>query len=500
LINGIERAELWIILLAQMNKGKLAKAAFWGSTGVIGKQVIVFIVGIILARILEPSDFGLISMIVVFSNLGNVFIDFGFSKAIIQAREINRTELSTIFYFNIFLGLIIAVLFYLSSGAIATFYNQPELVNLTRFISLIFIFNSMSLVQRSLFLKKIDMKSESIIIVAAALLSGGIAITLALTGFGVWSLASKLVLFAFFEACMLWIMSKWVPEIIFRISTLKRFLAFSLNMFGAGLLNFLSQNLDKLLIGKLFNASTLGYFDRAKQFNGFLQESFGRIMGKVMFPVLSERQDDAHEFNLLYRKSINMVGLLFVPLFFSLSLVAEPLILLLLTDKWLPSVPILQILAISGFALPLSSIMVNSIAAKGRAKLFLQIGIIKNSLGLAGILIGSLWGILGVATAITITRYISVLINMYFATRLLKIPFFSQLNELKHAFLIALLIFAGLFILSVRLDVNHFVHLIGFPLAGFSIYFVLVRLFIPDSIRDLQKVLKELKPQNNSNV
>jgi len=468
---------------------RISRAVFWGSAGIIGKQAIIFIVGILLARILEPSDFGLIGMILVFSNLGSVIIDFGFGKAIIQSRDINQADLSTIFFFNLLLGLILAVLFFLASDLIARFYNETELTNLIRFISLIFVFYSISLVQRSLFLKKIDFRSESIIIISAAFISGGVAIAMAMRGHGVWSLAWRLVLNVFIESLLLWAFSKWFPGLIIRFSSLRKFLGFSMNMFGAGLLNFLSQNLDKLMIGKLFSASILGYFDCAKQFSAFLQDSFGRILGKVMFPVLSERQDQTQDFLLVYRKSIILSALFFIPLFFSLVLISEPLIVILITEKWLPSVPILQILAVSGFTVPLSTIMVNAIAAKGSANLVLRIGIIKNIFYFTGILVGSIWSILGVAIAIVLARYISLFINMFFASKLLKISLLDQLNDLKYAFLFSLVIFASLFFISVRIELSTYIHLFGLPLFGAIIYLILIYVFLPEAVKVFRKVL-----------
>ena len=472
---------------------RLVRATIWSTIGISSRQTIVFVVGIILARILEPSDFGLIGMVLVFATLGQVFTDFGFSKALIQSKENSNSDLSTVFYINLLSGILFATLFFLSSGLIARFYERMELVNLTRFISLIFIFNSLSIIQRTLLYKRIDLKSESAVLIIAALISGGVAIYLGYNGFGVWSLAIKLVLQSLLEAILFWIFNRWTPRLIFSMDSVRKYLKYALNMFGAGLLNIISQNIDKLIVGKLFSAAVLGYYDRAKTFNAFLQQNIGMIYIKVMFPALSEMQDDHETFLRTYRKSISLVSMLSIPFFFMLIVLAKPLIILLLTDKWLPAVKILQILAFSGFIFPISGILVNAIAAKGRADLFLKLDAIKTAMLLVGLVIGAIWDIMGVVIAITIVRYFSLFINFFVLSRLIDFSLIKQVRDIAHAFVFAGFMLMVMGLISFLTDMSFLSEVLILPIIGIAVYAVLYLVFYPAILLDLQKIIKALR-------
>ncbi len=476
-----------------MNTNKVTKATLWSSVGIFGRQGIVFIIGVFLARILGPEQFGLIAMIAVFSNLGQLFLNFGFSQALIQHSNTSQEDLSTVFFFNLTMGFGFGSLLYLGSYPIANFYSQPELVRLIQFVSLIFVFHAFSIIQRVLLLKKIDFKSETTVIILSSLISGSIAIFLAYRGFGVWALAVKIVLQSFSESFLLWLINNWRPTLIFKISSLRKFLRFALNMFGAGILNNLTQNIDNLIIGKLFAVAQLGFFERSKHFNSLAHRNLGAVFSRVMFPVLSDLQDDNERFIDVYRKTIRMVSFLVTPLFAGLIVIAKPLIVLLIGVKWLPSVKLLQILAISGFAYPLSAIMVNAIAAKGRADIFLKLDIVKSTLGIIGIFVGSLWGIMGIVTAITITGYIGFYINIHVISKLLPISVTEQFKDMAIPIILSTLMLFLLFTISNLNNMNLINELLILPLIGTTFYLITNSIFNRKTFFEIKGIALNLR-------
>ena len=462
----------------------------WSSIGIFGKQTIVFVVGIILARILDPKDFGLIGMILVFSNLGQVFIDFGFSRALIQHKSVTQEDLSTVFYTNLLIGVSFASLFYLSSVLIARFYNQEELIQLVKFMSLIFVFSSISIIQRTILFKRMDLKSESTVIILASLVSGSLAIYLAYSGMGVWSLAVKIIAQSFMEAVLFWLFGNWIPGFVFKISSLKKYFRYAMNMFGSGVLNMLAQNLDVLVIGKIFSANVLGFYDRAKQFNATIQQNIGMVYIKVMFPALSELQDDEAAFKNTYRRSIQLIAFLVIPFFFLLVVLAKPLILILLTEKWLPSVQILQILACAGFIYPIAGININAIAAKGRADIFLKLDMVKTTLFLVALLFGSIWGILGVVISISITRYIVLFIHFIVLSKIIKLPVLKQIQDIFLPFIFGGVMLLALFLLTTIVTIPDIYAIFILPILGLGLYIVLFLIVSPGIVKEFIRVIK----------
>ena len=475
-----------------IDRNKIIKAVLWSFIGIAGRQGIVFLVSIFLARILNPDQFGLIAMITVFSNFGQLLLNFGFSQAVIQHSNISQEDLSTIFFFNISMGLAMCGLLYGASVPIAHFYNQPPLINLTRFISLIFIFNAFSIIQRTLLLKNIELKSETTIIILASLISGIIAILLAFNGFGVWALAIKIVSQSLLESLFFWLMNDWRPSWIFKFASLKKLFRFAANMFGAGIFNSLTVNVDNLIIGRLFTASQLGYFERSKNYNSLMQANLGAVFSKVTLPALSNLQNNSEKFLDYYRKMIRMVAWTVVPLFLLFIIIAKPLVVLLITEKWLPSVVLLQILAASGFIHPISAIIVNAIAAKGRADIFFKLDILKTILYIIGILVGSMWGIIGIAVAISLVAFIGFYINIQQLSKLLHLSLLKQLSDIILPVILGIAMFISLLITQKLSDLNMINQLIILPLSGITFYLVMNYIFNRNMLFEMKRLAFEL--------
>ena len=474
------------------NRKKAIQATGWSLLGANTTQLFVFIVSIILARILEPRQFGLIAMITVFSGWGTLFLNSGFRQAIIQALNPTQEDLSTVFFFNLGMGLLMSILLYFSSNAISHFYQQPQLVDLTRFVSLIFMLNAFSLIQRALLVKNLNLKAESIIMIVSALTSGSIAIFMALNGFGVWALATKILLQAFAESLLLWFIGGWRPSFVFRIGSLERFGRYALNMLGAGIINTMTRNLDNLVIGKLFSATQLGFFGRAKQLNNMAANNVGGALSKVIFPVLSSLQEDEKRFQKTYITMLRVVALVVFPLFLCLVVIAEPLIVMLLTEKWLPAAKLLQILALSGFVYPLSIVMVQAVAAKGRADIFLRLNILKTAVFLLALCVGAFWEITGIVIGLTVARFIGLFFNMREVSKLLDLPIMKQAGDLAIPGILSLLMLALLLVITDigQLDLTN--RLAILPLIGLIFYVITTYFFNRQTLEELKGIAYEV--------
>ena len=268
------------------------------------------------------------------------------------------------------------------------------------------------------------------------------------------------------------VFGKWRPAFVFKFASLQKFFPFSLTMLGIGLFSNLSQNLDKLIIGKLFLATQLGFYDTSKRINDIASQNLGAIFSKVMFPVLSKLQRDNEKFVSIYRKTIRTISFIVIPLFFLLAITAKPLILILLSEKWLPSAHLLQILAFSGFIYPLSAIMVNAIASTGRADIVFSIGIVKNIIYFIGIIIGSFWACTGVVIAITIVSYLGLLINSYAISWLIRLPVNQQFFDIAIPFTLSVLTFIFVLPFYFYFHSNSYAQLFASALIGFLFYII----------------------------
>lgn len=475
-----------------MDKKVIFKALSWNFIGIYGNQGILFAIGIILARILKPEDFGIIAIVLVFSSYGQILIDLGFSNAIIQDKSSSREDLSSVFYFNIAVGFLFFIILFFFSDHLADFYREERLNVITKLMSLLFIFYALTSIQRTLFIKRLDFKSETSIILISSVISGGVSIFLALRGSGVWALVVKVLLQKFLETILFWLKSRWRPVLVFNIKTLKKYFNFSLNMTGATLVNGFTQDIDRLIVGKVFSPGTLGFFDRSKRYNDIVRMNLGNMFGKVMFPVFSDIQNNSEKFMNIYRKSIKMICFLTMPLFFILTAVAEPLIVVLITEKWLPSAQILQVLSFSGFTYPLSAVMVKTLAAKGRADILFRLTTITAVLYVIAIFGGSRWGIFGVAAAITVVNFIGLLINSCAVCKLIKLSILTQFKDVLETVTISLIMLAILLFIPVCISLSNYLNLVILPAAGITIYGVISYFFNRKQIDELKSLLKEV--------
>jgi len=410
-------------MMSSSLKSQGLRALAWDFLGKIAKFGTTFIVTIILARLLQPSDFGLIAMAMVIVMIAMVFTDTGLGSALIQRRRVLSIHYDSVFYFNIFIGGILSLATFFSATWISEFYNNERLIPITQAISFLFVINAFSSMQTNKLRKELNYAALAKANVSSAVLGGIIGIALAFYGAGVWSLVVQVVSRGVFYNIFVWNASKWIPSFMFSFKALKQLWGFGFRMFLSGLIETIYMQLDVLIIGKLFTPATLGFFDQAKKLNGLIvQFSSGSIMA-VMFPVLSKIQNDLPRFQKTVIKTLGIIS--FVAFFLSgvLYLISQELIVLLFTEKWLPTVEYFKILVMSGFAYPVSSLLVNILSSRGNSKDFLRLEIYKKILQSINLGMVFSWGIIGYLYGLLALSILGVSLNILFASREIKLSF-----------------------------------------------------------------------------
>ena len=393
-------------------RSKTISGVFWSAFQKFGAMAISFIANIVLARMLSPSDFGCIGMLAIFVTLSATFIDGGFGSALIQKKEPTEDDYSTIFYWNIFLSLLLYGALFFTSPAIARFYETSLLSPVLRVEGLVLIINALSLIQNNRMRKKLQFKKLALIDITSAILSISISITLAALGFGIWALVAQQLMMCSFSTLFLWIFGHWRPRAVFSWTSFKELFNFGFFILLSNLVNTFCNNIQGLLIGKVYNSSTMGYYSQGKKLEELSSTSISNVVDRVAYPILAESQNDTPRMIGMLRQFITSLAYLTIPLMLLFILVAEPLIVFIYSDKWLPSVPYFQILCIAGIAISLQGINYYAVAAVGKSGRLLVWTLIKRGIGLI-LVVGGLafFGMKGLLAGMVITSYTIYIIN-----------------------------------------------------------------------------------------
>jgi O-antigen/teichoic acid export membrane protein len=417
--------------MEQSLKSKSQKGIIWASIEQYSIQGVQFIVGIILARILSPSEFGVIGMVTVFLALSQTFVDSGFSNALIRKIDRSQTDFSTVFYFNIVISLFIYLLLFVSSPYIADFYNLPILSPLTKILGLNVILNSLMVIQRTVLSINIDFKSQAKTSTIAAIISGIFGIVLAYHGWGVWALAYMSILGTIVNVILLWFISTWRPSWVFSWASFHKLFSFGSKLLASGLLHTFYLQLSTILIGKFFSAQALGFYTRAERLAGMPLNNITLILQKVTFPILSTLQDDAKRLIEIYRKYLKFSSLIIFFAIFFLASVAKPTVLMLIGAKWTDSILLFQLLCFAFLMDHIFSINLNLLQVKGRSDLFLRLEIIKKTISITLIVVFlKFYGVIGICIAKIIYSQIATVINTYYTHKLFGYSYFQQMKDI----------------------------------------------------------------------
>ena len=392
---------------------------------------IQFISGIILARLLTPHDYGCIGMLSIFMVLAESFIDGGFGAALIQKKNPSQVDYSTIFFWNIGMSVLMYAILYFSAPAIARFYNIPILCQVLRVQGVILFIYAFNIIQRNQLRKNLNFKVIAIVTITTSIISLATTIYMAYKGFGVWALVANYIITAAIPAIVFWFYLKWRPTWTFSWRSFRELFGFGFYMFLTHLLNSFSQKIQGLLIGKVYNSSTMGYYSKAESTEKLASYSISQVMSQVVYPVYSSMQDDKEKIGNMIKRMTMTLAFLTFPLLFILILCAKPIFALLYSDRWLDSVPYFQVLCIAGLAACLQSINAQSITAIGKSKTMFIWTVVKRGTGIGLIVLGLLcFGMKGLLVGVVLNEWISYFVNISLVSKYIGYKWQRQIRDL----------------------------------------------------------------------
>lgn len=424
-------------LTAATLEKRAASAAWWSTLEILARYGVQFVVMVVLARLLAPGDFGLIAMLLIFTSIGILLVDSGFGSALIQRQTTTDDDETTVFIFTVSVGLVAAGILALCAPAIAAFFNEPKLVDLTRAMAVVLPLGAFAAVPDALLTMKLDFKARARAEVVASLCSGAVAVLLALRGFGVWSLAWQSIVSIGVRGALLWSYSGWRPRGRYRGTSFRSLFGFGGYMLLTGLLNAMAIRIQALLIGKLFDARQLGYYTLAQNTQQAPASLMAGILSRVGLPVFSTLANDQTKLLAALRTSLRMAMFLFVPCMVAIALVAKPLVELLYGARWAPAAPMLSILALSAAFWPIHVLNLAAIGALGKSHLLLRVELVKQSAGIGLIVACSPWGPMAIAWAVLAGSILAVFINTHYSRKLLGYGAFAQMADQSSTFVLS---------------------------------------------------------------
>ena len=415
--------------MSESLKHQAVKGVVWSAVERFSVQGVQFILGIIIARLVSPSEYGLIAMLGIFLAVAQTFIDSGFSNALIQKKDRTDIDYSTAFYFNLAIAVIVYGVLFLTAPLIADFYEESQLEVVTKWIGLNLIISGFSIVQRAKLTVKLDFKTQAKASLVAVLFSGIVGVALAYKGFGVWALVIQALLNNLLDTLLLWICTKWMPSFVFSWNSFKTLFSFGSKLLLSGLLHTVYINLYSLVIGRKYSATDVGYYNRAYSLAQFPSINIVGIITRVIYPVQCEMQGDDEQLNRSFIQYLRISCYIIFPLMVGLSVLAKPLVLVLLTEKWLPMSDLLSILSIAYMWYPIMVINNQILNVKGRADYFLKAEIIKKILAI-GILVTTIpFGIKILCLGVLLYNLLDVIIIIYFAKKVVLTGYFQQIKS-----------------------------------------------------------------------
>lgn len=476
--------------MSESLKEKTVKGTIWTGIERFWVQGVQFLVMLIVARILSPKDYGLIGMLAIFIHVSHSLVESGFSQALIRKK--NRTELdhNTIFYFNMAMSVFIYWILYLIAPFVASFYKEPTLCPVMRIFSIVIILDSVNIVQRALYTIHLDFKKLAHASMSSAVISGIIAIYMAKKGFGVWTLVYQQIIFGIVSTIVLWYCSSWRPRLIYSWKSFKEMFAFGINLLISGLIDTIYNNLYTIVIGKVFNAVSLGYYSRADHYSQLPASNFNSIFLRVTYPVLCMMQDDDNKLRENYRKLLRVSAFLIFPVMCGLAGAAYPSVVMIIGKKWEYAAVLLVPICLAKMWFPIHAINLNLLKVKGRSDLFLKLEIIKKLLGTCIIFMSIPLGLVFMCYTQIVSSLLSLSINTYYTEKIIHLGFWRQMKDISHILLVSLVMFAILKIMNIWIE-NVCLQFILDIIVGSAFYFGVAYLFRFKEIEYIKSLRQE---------
>lgn len=472
-------------------KENIISSLLWKLMERSGTQGIQFIVQIILARLLLPEEYGIIAIVMVFIQLANVFVQSGFNTALIQKKDADEVDFSSVFYLSLVVALLLYIIIYFASPVIASFYSQPLLIPVLRVVSFTLFIGAFNSIQNAFVAKHMLFKKLFLSSLGAVIISGVVGIVSAYSGLGVWALVAQQLTNQFMIAIILWFTVKWRPHLLFSFNRVKTLFSYGSKLLASALIDTLYRDLRTLIIGRIYAPSTLGFYNRGQQFPHIIVSNIDGSIQSVMLPALSAHQDNRKRVKDMMRRAIVSSSFLIFPMMIGMAVVAEPLVKIVLTEKWLPAVPFLQIFCISLSFWPIHTANLQAINAMGRSDIFLKLEVVKKIIGLIILVFSLPFGVYAIAIGQVVSSVISTFVNAYPNKKLLEYSYKEQWIDIMPSLMISL--FMGAIVYSLKFlsmsDLHMLIVQIG---AGAVVYIGLAKLFKIESFDYLVHTIKQL--------
>lgn len=481
-------------------KSSVITSLIWKFLERIGTQGVQFVVAIVLARLLAPADFGLIALVTVFVAIANVFVQSGLNTALIQKKNADDLDFSTVFYTSLCVAMFLYGVLFVCAPLIADFYNgQTKLISVVRVLGLMLLLGAVNSVQeayvaRNMMFKKLFYRS-----VGAIIPSGIFGVMLAYLGFGIWALVGQQLMNSCLMCIIMWFTVKWRPQLAFSFVRFKGLFSFGWKLLCSALLDTVYRNIRDLVIGKLFTPADLGFYNRGSQFPHIIIANINSSIQSVLLPSLSTVQDDKPRLKSLARRSIKTSAFLILPMMAGLAAVAKPLTLVLLGEKWLPAVPFIQICCFSFAFWPIHTTNLSAINAVGRSDVFLKLEIIKKSYGLA-VLVLAIWlfrSPIGIALSAAVVAPLGSFVNAYPNKKLLNYGFGEQMKDFLPSFVLAVVMGVGVYMLSDIVNIAPILQLLLLAIAGACFYLGIAKLLRFESLEYLIRSIKGFRAKKS---
>lgn len=475
----------------EKNKNSVMSGLFWKFLERITAQGVSFIVTIVLARILMPEDYGIVSMVLVFITLANVFVTSGFSSALIQKKDADETDYSTMFYCSFIVSILMYMILYFLSPAIAKFYNNQDLILVLRIFALKLPITSVNSIQHAYVSRNMIFKKFFFSTIIGTIISGIIGIIMAIKGFGVWALIAQYLINSTVDTIVLFITVPWRPKLLFSKEKAKNLMIYGTKVTFAEFISVGYAELKSLIIGKIYTSEDLAYYKRGNQFPDLIINNIDVTIGSVLFPAIANYSDDKVKVKELTRRAIRISSYIIFPMLVGLCVVSKPLIQLLLTDKWLFAVPFMQISCITQMSMPISTANNQAIKALGKGGIFLKMEIIKKTFGLILLFLVMRISVMAIALSAIVYVVFAIVVNIFPNRKLLDYGYKEQFLDLLPFF--ALSVIMGIMAYSVLfLNLNSFVTLILQCLIGMVVYIGLSYKFKIKEFNFLLNYIKKL--------
>lgn len=469
-------------------KNKTIKGVGWSAADALLGQGVTFIVGLVLARLLSPDEYGLIGICLIFTTVLNGIVDSGFSNALIRKKEVTDEDYNTMFTTNMAISIVLYVLLFISAPLVSDFFHRIELTALVRVTGLILFFNALSITQITILTKNIDFKTKTKASLVSAIISGVIGIAMAFMGYGVWSLVAQQLSKQLLYTLCLWVLSKWWPKFTFYKDSFKYMWGFGWKLLASGILNNVWNQLYQVVIGRCYTSSTLGHYTRANEYASIFSSNLTLIVQRVSYPVLAEIQDDKERMVQGYRKVIKITMFVTAVCMISLGAVSEPLIYTLIGTKWQEAATYLPLICISMSLYPLHAINLNILQVLGRSDIFLYLEILKKIVGIVPIVIGIFCGIYYMLLTSILTGVISLYLNTWYTGKTLNYSFWKQLRDIAPSYFTALVIALAVYFLKY-LSLPYYVVLMLQIIVGLVACITISEIFKFDEYKELKTIV-----------